>query len=101
MRIQLEERNSSGTTSTPEKSDLRGYSTWEQVAGYFDGDGSPKAHMNVYTITLSVSWADQDIEIIQHVAQFLRHMASLGRQASSRVERAPIMNWKSQNEITL
>src|SRR5438046_8060432 len=71
MRIQLEERNSSGTTSTPEKSDLRGYSTWEQVAGYFDGDGSPKVHVNVYTLTLTVSWSDKDIVIIQHINMFL------------------------------
>jgi len=62
----------------PEKSDPRGYSTWEQVAGYFDGDSSPKAHVNVYTITLSVAWADQDIEIIQHVAQFMRHRGIFG-----------------------
>jgi hypothetical protein len=61
-----------------ERSDIGGYSTWEQVAGYFDGDGSPKVHVNVYTISLSVSWADQDIEIIQHIAQFLRNRGIFG-----------------------
>ena len=45
---------------------------------YFDGDGSPKAHMNMYTITLSVAWSDQDIEIIEHLAQFLRDRGVFG-----------------------
>jgi DNA-binding transcriptional regulator YiaG len=34
--------------------------------------------MNVYTLTLSVAWADQDIEIIQHLAQFLRDRGVFG-----------------------
>jgi len=73
-----EEISSRRTLPAPNKNEIRGYSTWEQVAGYFDGDGSPKAHVNVYTITMGVSWADKDIEIIQHVAQFLHHRGVFG-----------------------
>jgi hypothetical protein len=50
----------------------RGYSTWEQVAGYLDGDGSPKVHVNVFTITVEVSWSDKDLEILEHLNAFLR-----------------------------
>jgi len=50
----------------------RGYSTWQQVAGYFDGDGSPKVHINVFTITVEVSWSDKDVEILEHLRAFLR-----------------------------
>jgi hypothetical protein len=50
----------------------RGYSTWEQVAGYFDGDGSPKVHYNVFTMTLEITWSDKDIEILEHMRAFLQ-----------------------------
>jgi hypothetical protein len=57
----------------------RGYSTWEQVAGYFDGDGSPKVHVGVYAITLTVSWSDQDREILEHINQFLSQRGIVGK----------------------
>ena len=49
----------------------RGYSTWKQVAGYFDGDGSPKVHGGTWAVTITVSWSDQDRGILRHIQQFL------------------------------
>jgi hypothetical protein len=49
-----------------------GYSTWEQVSGYFDGDGGIRITVGKFTIQILVVWSDTDFEQIQHVAQFLR-----------------------------
>ncbi len=50
---------------------LSGYSTWEQVAGYFDGDGTIGIKFGLYTIQLLAVWSDTDAEQIRHVYQFL------------------------------
>lgn len=48
-----------------------GYSTWEQVSGYFDGDGGIRIGVGMFTIQILVLWSDTDLEQIQHVADFL------------------------------
>jgi hypothetical protein len=48
-----------------------GYSTWEQVSGYFDGDGGIRIGMGMFTIQILVLWSDTDLKQIQHVADFL------------------------------
>jgi hypothetical protein len=53
------------------RGEARGYTTWEQVAGYFDGDGSPKIHVGVFTLHVTVSWSDQDRELLEHIERFL------------------------------
>lgn len=57
----------------------RGYSTWEQVAGYFDGDGSPKVHVGVYAITLTITWSDEYREMLEHINQFLSQEGIVGK----------------------
>lgn len=49
----------------------RGYTTWEQVAGYFDGDGSPKVHVGDVTLHVTVCWSDQDKELLEHISLLL------------------------------
>ncbi len=49
----------------------RGYTSWRQVAGYFDGDGCPKVHVGDFTIHVTVCWSDQDKELLQHIGLFL------------------------------
>lgn len=60
-----EQAYSTGTTSS------RGYSTWEQVSGYFDGDGGIAIRIGLFTIQILVMWSDTDIEQVRHVALFL------------------------------
>lgn len=48
-----------------------GYRTWEEVSGYFDGDGALKIHIGIYTVNLQVSWVDQDRELLEHLKSFL------------------------------
>lgn len=57
----------------------RGYSTWEQVAGYFDGDGSPKVHVGVFTLHVTVSFSDQDRELLEHISGFLSARGAICR----------------------
>jgi hypothetical protein len=96
-----EEISSRKTLSESNSNETRAYSAWEQVAGYFDGDGSPKAHVNVYTITISVSWADKDIEMIQHVAQFLRHRGVFGNMGKFRTGDGTYYELEVSEGITL
>jgi hypothetical protein len=53
------------------RGETRGYTTWEQVAGYFDGDGSPKIHVGEFTLHVTVSWSDQDRELLEHIKRYL------------------------------
>jgi hypothetical protein len=62
----------------------RAYTTWEQVAGYFDGDGSLKVHTGVYALPIGVSWTDQDSEQIEHVKEFLAREGVIGRMGETR-----------------
>jgi hypothetical protein len=48
-----------------------GYQKWEQVSGYFDGDGSIKINVNKFTIQIFLLWTDTDFEQLQHIAEFL------------------------------
>lgn len=48
------------------------YSTWEQLAGYFDGDGSVTIVLGKYTIQFYLDWADQSLEQLVQIASFLR-----------------------------
>lgn len=48
-----------------------GYSKWEQVSGYFDGDGGLGITVWESTIQLLISWSDTDQEQLEHVAEFL------------------------------
>ena len=62
----------------------RAYTTWEQVAGYFDGDGSLKVHTGVYALPIEVSWTDQDSKQIEHVKEFLAMEGVIGRMGETR-----------------
>lgn len=57
----------------------RGYRSWQQVAGYFDGDGSPKVHVGVFAITITVSWSDQDRALLEHISEFLAKSGIVAR----------------------
>jgi hypothetical protein len=70
--------------SLPIKRERRGYSTWEQVAGYFDGDGCPKVHVGVYAITVTVTWSDQYREMLQRINQFLSQKGVVGKMGRFR-----------------
>ncbi|HEV2121127.1 MAG TPA: LAGLIDADG family homing endonuclease [Candidatus Bathyarchaeia archaeon] len=48
------------------------YSTWEQVAGYFDGDGSVSIFIGKFTIAFYLDWADQSKDQLVQVTEFLR-----------------------------
>jgi len=55
----------------------RGYSTWEQVSGYFDGDGGLRISVGKFTIQILVVWSDTDHDQIKHLAEFLRNKGML------------------------
>jgi hypothetical protein len=50
----------------------RTYSTWEQVAGYFDGDGSVTIVVGKFTIAFYLDWSDQSREQLSQIVTFLR-----------------------------
>jgi len=54
-------------------SDLQGktYDTWEQVAGYFDGDGSVSILLGRFTIAFYLDWSDQCKEQLSQVQDFI------------------------------
>jgi hypothetical protein len=60
----------SQTGSEPRTFDS-GYRRWEQVSGYFDGDGCIKIIVSMFTIQIFLVWVDPDFEQIQHIAEFL------------------------------
>jgi hypothetical protein len=62
----------------------RGYSTWQQVAGYFDGDGCPKIHVGVFTLHVTVSWSDQYRELLEHIYRFLSARGAVCRMGEFR-----------------
>jgi hypothetical protein len=57
----------------------KGYSTWEQLAGYFDGDGCPKVHVGIYVITVTVTWSDQYRDMLHRINQFLSQKGVVGK----------------------
>ncbi|HLQ06262.1 MAG TPA: hypothetical protein VK126_00740 [Nitrososphaerales archaeon] len=51
------------------------YQSWEQVAGYFDGDGTiyfSDTTNQPYKLSLSLIFVDQSIDQIKNVRDFLR-----------------------------
>ena len=48
-----------------------GYSRWEQVSGYFDGDGGLRISIGQFTIQILAILSDTDYEQIEHLAEFL------------------------------
>jgi hypothetical protein len=48
-----------------------GYSSWEQVSGYFDGDGGLRITVGQFTIQILIVWSETDYEQLQHIAEFL------------------------------
>ena len=53
------------------RSSHTGYSKWEQVSGYFDGDGGLRITINQFTIQVLIVWTDTDYEQLEHIAEFL------------------------------
>jgi hypothetical protein len=51
------------------------YTTWEQVAGYFDGDGSVLVYVRTYTIYFTVEWTDTSLPQLDQIKGFLRRNA--------------------------
>lgn len=47
------------------------YSSWEQVSGYFDGDGTPILTLTMFTIVPSMDWADSYRQQLDAVRTFL------------------------------
>jgi hypothetical protein len=60
-----------GQRSSGVRSSHTGYSKWEQVSGYFDGDGGLKINIGQFTIQVLVMWSDTDYEQLEHIAEFL------------------------------
>jgi len=47
------------------------YTTWQQVSGYFDGDGTPMLTLTMYTVIPSIDWADSYKLQLDSVRSFL------------------------------
>ncbi len=47
------------------------YTSWEQVSGYFDGDGTPALTITNFTIVPSLDWADSFRPQLEAVRSFL------------------------------
>jgi hypothetical protein len=47
------------------------YNSWEQVSGYFDGDGTPILTLAMFTIIPSLDWADSFKPQLEAVRNFL------------------------------
>ena len=50
----------------------KAYSTWEQVAGYFDGDGSVTFFLWKFVVAFYLDFADQYRDQLEQIASFLR-----------------------------
>jgi hypothetical protein len=50
----------------------RGYDSWRQVAGYFDGDGTVMLTARTFTIYFSIEWADTSRAQLKQIKSFLR-----------------------------
>lgn len=48
------------------------YSTWEQVAGYFDGDGSISISVTRFGFAIGLAFADNYEPLLEHMASFLQ-----------------------------
>jgi hypothetical protein len=48
----------------------KSYSTWEQVAGYFDGDGSVSVFVWKYVVSFYPDWSDQSRGQLEQIAAF-------------------------------
>lgn len=49
-----------------------GYSKWEQVAGYFDGDGCVSVYLGNFTIAFYLDWGDQYRGQILQLQEFFK-----------------------------
>lgn len=50
-----------------------GYSTWEQVAGYSDGEGSISISITRFGFSIGSAFADSYKPLLEHVASFLQN----------------------------
>ncbi len=71
-------KNTGLTAQTRTRRDDDAYSSWKQVSGYYDGDGSLKVHWGVYSFTLAISWADQYKGQLVHIREFLENRGLIG-----------------------
>jgi LAGLIDADG DNA endonuclease family protein len=64
------------TSNRPPKgeipSEVIGYSSWQQLSGYFDGDGSVELKAGVFVLRFAVTWSDTYLPQLEHIAEFLR-----------------------------
>lgn len=66
-----ERRAEEGRHKALEIDESKSYSTWEQVAGYFDGDGSVSIFVWKYVVSFYLDWADQSRGQLDQIAAFL------------------------------
>lgn len=67
-RIRLEDRLNEYASSYFKN----GYSSWKQLAGYFDGDGSLLVRIRIFTINIMANWSDCYKPQIDNVDHFLQ-----------------------------
>jgi hypothetical protein len=60
-----------GQRSSGVRGSHTGCSKWEQVSGYFDGDGGLKITIGQFTIQVLIMWSDTDHEQLEHIDEFL------------------------------
>lgn len=53
-----------------------GYSTWEQVAGYSDGEGSISISITRFGFSIGSAFADSYKPLLEHIASFLQNGGS-------------------------
>jgi hypothetical protein len=53
------------------KDNRENYTTWHQIAGYFDGDGSVTLNPEMFTVSLGLDWADSYKLQLEGVQRFL------------------------------
>lgn len=63
------------------------YTTWEQVAGYFDGDGALSVYIHKFTMFVIASWSDTFKPQLEGVAGFLRSQGLSPMQITSQKSR--------------
>lgn len=61
-----------GTGSLSLPGESKTYSTWEQLAGYFDGDGSVSILIWKFVVSFYLDFADQCREQLEQIVAFLR-----------------------------
>lgn len=77
------------------------YTTWHQVAGYFDGDRGVTANPEMYTISLGLDWADTFRPQLEGVRRFLTMEGMMPQRIYASSKPRPVWHLRLSNRSDL